>query len=82
MPAARGQGPQLGGEPFEIDLGLAAQRLSEDFADLGFRRTPMSRRAALQSGEDIVIEIPHAQAWHGTNSLLPSLPAMMALEYS
>jgi len=64
MPAPRGERTQLGCKDLEINLGLTAQRPSQNVAYLGLCGTPVPRGAALEPREELVLEISNAEARH------------------
>jgi hypothetical protein len=62
----RSERPQFGGEGIEVGVSLATQRLAQDIPHFSFRRTSVPCSTALEPGEQIVVEIPHAQTSHCT----------------
>src|SRR5438132_13718525 len=73
----RGEGTQLGCEDFKVALGLATQSPAEDVAHLCLGGMPVPCGPALEAGEQIVVEISHAETGHCTPQML-SMPAMIA----
>jgi hypothetical protein len=65
MEAPGRQGAQRGGKVVEPRFGLGTQGLAQDCPHLRLSRTPMSRCSALQSTQQIVVEISNTQTTHG-----------------
>jgi hypothetical protein len=64
MCPAGSQGTHRGREFVESWFGFTAERMSQDRAHLGFRRTTVPGRPALQSGNQVIIEISDTEAGH------------------
>jgi hypothetical protein len=61
---------QFGSQAVKIGLQFDGQRLPQDFAVLGFHRTPVPGRAALQTQDEFVVEVANMKmAGHGVGSL-------------
>jgi hypothetical protein len=70
-----GQLTKIGCEPIKGWFNLGRQRLTKDLAMLGFGGAPMACSPALQTGNEIVIEIAHMQI----SSHLASMRSLIAM---
>jgi hypothetical protein len=61
LPPALGQFPQFRCEFIERGIRIGGKRLAKDFPMLCLGRAPVTRSAALQLGDKLVIQIAHMQ---------------------
>jgi hypothetical protein len=67
--AASEEGAKLGGEFVEIAFGFCGEDLTQYVADFGFGRLFMANGAALEAGDEFIVEIANADAGHTSAKL-------------